>query len=69
MPSRTIARTSAPWTEFVERAGISAGSSIIDFGCGPGYGSLALQDVGMKVLAIDIAENAMDPEHKASSLT
>jgi SAM-dependent methyltransferase len=39
-----------------------AGGSVIDFGAGAGYASRHLLDSGLRVLAIDIAHNAMAPE-------
>ena len=38
------------------------GDSVIDFGAGAGYASRHLQEAGLRVLAIDIAGNAMAPE-------
>lgn len=38
-----------------------AGESVIDFGAGAGYASLALVDAGYRVLAVDIAANALAP--------
>jgi len=38
------------------------GDSILDLGAGAGYGSRYFQDAGLRVLAIDIARNAMAPD-------
>jgi 2-polyprenyl-3-methyl-5-hydroxy-6-metoxy-1,4-benzoquinol methylase len=40
----------------------AAGDSLIDFGAGAGYASVHLQDAGLRVLAVDIAINAMAPD-------
>lgn len=37
------------------------GESVIDFGAGAGYASAALLDAGYRVLAVDIAANALAP--------
>lgn len=37
------------------------GESVIDFGAGAGYASAALLDAGFRVLAVDIAANALAP--------
>jgi Methyltransferase domain len=37
------------------------GDSVIDFGAGAGYASLALLDAGFRVLAVDLAANALAP--------
>jgi hypothetical protein len=41
---------------------MTPGESIIDFGAGHGYASDHLRDAGFRVLAVDIAVNAMAPE-------
>lgn len=37
------------------------GESVIDFGAGAGYASRRFRQAGLRVLAVDIAANAMDP--------
>jgi hypothetical protein len=44
----------------LERCRPAAADSLIDFGAGAGYASAHFIDAGMRVLAIDIASNAMD---------
>jgi hypothetical protein len=48
----------------VTHLGLRAGDSIIDFGAGAGYASAWLKTAGLRVLAIDIAANAMASEVK-----
>jgi len=47
---------------FIDIGGIPAGSTVADIGCGPGYASLRFHEYGMKVVALDIAANALTDE-------
>lgn len=42
--------------ELVKRLGISAGHSVIEFGCGTGSFALAAAEVGAKIVAVDISQ-------------
>lgn len=48
--------------EAIALMGMQPGDSIVDFGAGAGYASAYLQDAGLRVLAVDIASNAMSNE-------
>ena len=48
--------------EFLNQAKPEKGESVIDFGCGTGRGARALQDAGLKVTAVDFADNCLDPD-------
>ena len=41
----------------VEKLGMKAGESVIDFGCGGGYAAIHFQDCGLRVLGTDIADS------------
>jgi 2-polyprenyl-3-methyl-5-hydroxy-6-metoxy-1,4-benzoquinol methylase len=45
--------------EAIARMGMRRGDSVIDFGAGAGYASVHLQEAGLRVLAIEIARNAL----------
>lgn len=45
--------------EAIGLMGMRPGESAIDFGAGAGYASAYFQDAGIRVLAVDIASNAM----------
>ena len=47
---------------FLKACRISAGDSIIDFGCGAGYASSYFTRHGLRVLAIDIAPNCLSDD-------
>lgn len=47
--------------DFLTRAAPRAGEAVIDFGCGCGRASARLADIGLKVIALDFAANALDP--------
>lgn len=55
----------APGEDVAELAmsslGATSGDRVIDFGCGTGRPALRLQQLGMRVLAIDFADNCLDP--------
>ncbi len=45
----------------IQKLEMQPGQSVIDFGCGTGRASKALQDAGFKVAAVDHADNCLDP--------
>lgn len=45
--------------ELIERLGISAGHSVIEFGCGTGSFVLAAAEVGAAVIAVDISQSML----------
>lgn len=57
-------RKTAPGEFHVEQAihhlGMSAGDSVIDFGCGTGRGAQRFQELGFQVTAVDFASNCLD---------
>lgn len=48
--------------DYLDRWGLKPGDSIIDFGSGPGFASNYFHEQGLRVIAIDIAPNAMRDE-------
>lgn len=55
-PGETLVET------FLEVAKPAPGSTVIDFGCGTGRASLALQKAGLHPLLVDFADNCRDQE-------
>lgn len=51
--------------EFIRRAGIKAGASVLDVGCGSGYATQFFHSRGLRVVSADIAPNAILPEMAA----
>jgi SAM-dependent methyltransferase len=47
---------------FIELAEIAPGASVLDVGCGPGYAARVFLAHRLRVIAVDIADNAPDPE-------
>lgn len=55
---------------FLQQARMPADSEVIDFGCGTGRGALMLALFGAaKVRMLDFADNCLDPEVRAATLT
>jgi SAM-dependent methyltransferase len=50
---------------FLRLVKMPKGSSVLDVGCGPGYASRHFVERGMKVVAADIAANAMPEENRS----
>ena len=42
------------------RAGFNAGHTLIDIGCGPGYASVDLAEIGQRVIAVDRSRRFLD---------
>lgn len=57
-------RAKAPGEALVERAyqelGMEPGQTLIDMGCGTGRAAARFERLGLKVVAVDIAENCLD---------
>lgn len=51
--------------QFIELLGAPLSSaSIMDIGCGPGYASSYFHSMGMRVIAVDIASNALEQKNR-----
>lgn len=62
---RTVAPGELVADRFVEVAGITDKSDVIDFGCGTGRGAKRIRDLtGARVTMCDFADNCLDPEVK-----
>ena len=53
-----------PAARFAEKFGFRPGDVLIDFGSGPGYASNFFFEMGLRVIAIDIAPNALREEFR-----
>ena len=67
MPASVFFRTPVEFSPIEQKAIELCQGSILDIGAGAGCHSLALQDRGMSVLAIDISPHAIDVMRKRGS--
>jgi SAM-dependent methyltransferase len=65
-PGEHVARVFADVAQLVRNDGLGPESTVLDFGCGTGRGSLELKRLtGCEVLLIDFTENSRDEEAKS----